>query len=97
MKRLLLLPVYFYRYCISPFLPPRCIYTPTCSSYMIEAVEKHGAFRGVILGVKRILRCHPWAKGCYDPVPNACCSHHKHRANSLGVEEPASQHTVQHK
>jgi len=69
MKFIFLLPVHVYRYCISPFLPSRCIYTPTCSAFMIEAVQVHGILRGGFLGLKRIFRCHPWAKGCYDPVP----------------------------
>jgi len=69
LQRILLFPVYVYRYGISPFLAPRCIYTPSCSSYMIEAIEKHGAMRGSFLGMKRVCRCHPWANGCYDPVP----------------------------
>ncbi len=69
MKRLFLFPVHIYRYCISPFLPSRCIYEPSCSSYMIEAIEKHGVVRGSGLGMKRLCRCHPLAKGCYDPVP----------------------------
>ena len=64
-----LLPVYFYRACISPLLPPACRYTPTCSQYMIEAVKKYGIFKGGWLGVKRILRCHPWGGSGYDPVP----------------------------
>jgi len=70
MKYIFLFPVYIYRYCISPLMASRCIYTPTCSSYMIEAVEKHGVCRGGFLGVKRLCRCRPMVKGCYDPVPN---------------------------
>ncbi len=68
-KHIFILPIYVYRYGISPFLAPRCIYTPSCSSYMIEAIEKHGVAGGSFLGVKRICRCHPWSEGCYDPVP----------------------------
>ena len=64
-----LLPVYFYRRCISPLTPPSCRYTPTCSQYMVEAVMKYGVFRGGWLGIKRILRCHPWGGSGYDPVP----------------------------
>ena len=69
MKQLVLLPVRIYRLCISPLFPSSCIYTPTCSAYMIQAVEKYGVFKGVKLGIKRILRCHPWHEGGYDPVP----------------------------
>lgn len=59
----------FYQRALSPLKPPSCRFHPTCSSYMLEAVEKHGTLRGVWLGVKRILRCHPFSKGGYDPVP----------------------------
>ena len=73
MKRLLsyilLIPIYFYRACISPMLPPSCRFTPTCSQYAIEALEKHGVIKGSALAVWRILRCNPFAKGGYDPVP----------------------------
>ncbi len=68
-RKLFLLPVYFYRACISPLTPPSCRYTPTCSQYMIEAVTKYGVFKGGWLGIKRILRCHPWGGSGYDPVP----------------------------
>lgn len=66
---IVLLPVYFYRICISPFIPPRCRYTPTCSQYAIDAVKKHGPIKGVWLAAKRIFRCHPWGGSGYDPVP----------------------------
>jgi len=57
-----------YRYLISPLFPPSCRFTPTCSQYAIEAVTRYGVCRGVSLAVWRILRCHPFAKGGYDPV-----------------------------
>ena len=66
---LLLLPIYFYRTCISPFIPPSCRYTPTCSQYAIEALKKHGPIKGLYLAIRRILRCHPWGGSGYDPVP----------------------------
>ena len=73
MKRLLsyllLLPIYFYRKCISPMTSPSCRFTPTCSQYAVEAIKKHGPFKGLYLAVKRILRCHPWGGSGYDPVP----------------------------
>lgn len=58
-----------YKKVISPLLPSSCIYTPSCSSYAIEALKKHGTVQGLILSIKRIFRCHPWHKGGYDPVP----------------------------
>lgn len=69
MRYLLIALVRFYQGAVSPFLPNACRYTPTCSQYMIEAVQKHGAFRGGWLGLKRIARCHPWGGHGYDPVP----------------------------
>lgn len=66
---LLVIPIKFYQYCISPLLPPSCKYVPTCSQYAIEALRKHGPLKGIWLAVKRLLRCAPWGKGGYDPVP----------------------------
>ena len=59
----------FYKREISPMLPPCCRYTPTCSEYAMQAVEKYGAVKGGWLAAKRILRCHPFHEGGYDPVP----------------------------
>lgn len=67
--RLLVLMVRFYQTAISPYLGPSCRYTPTCSQYFIEAVKKHGPLKGGYLGIRRILRCHPWGGHGYDPVP----------------------------
>ncbi|MBQ2122059.1 MAG: membrane protein insertion efficiency factor YidD [Bacteroidaceae bacterium] len=66
---ILILPIRFYRKCISPLTPPACRYTPTCSQYAIEALQKHGPIKGLYLAVRRILRCHPWGGHGYDPVP----------------------------
>lgn len=66
---LLIAPVRGYKLWISPLLPAACRYTPTCSAYMIEAIEAHGALRGVWLGSRRICRCHPWGGHGWDPVP----------------------------
>lgn len=66
---LLLAPIYFYRAAISPYTPAACRYTPTCSQYAIEAIKKWGPFKGLLLAVKRLLRCHPWGGSGYDPVP----------------------------
>lgn len=67
--KLLSYPIRFYRRYISPNKPPCCIYTPTCSQYALEALEEWGAVRGLLLTAWRILRCNPFAKGGYDPVP----------------------------
>ncbi|NDW19620.1 membrane protein insertion efficiency factor YidD [Dysgonomonas sp. 216] len=66
---ILLLPIHFYRYSISPLFPPSCRYTPTCSEYAIQAIKKYGPFKGLWLAIKRFLRCHPWGGSGYDPVP----------------------------
>ncbi|MDR1344603.1 MAG: membrane protein insertion efficiency factor YidD [Tannerellaceae bacterium] len=66
---LMLAPVYFYKYCISPYTPASCRYVPTCSEYTMQALKKHGPVKGLLLAVKRILRCHPWGGSGYDPVP----------------------------
>ena len=68
MKRMFMLLIKFYRMFISPLKPPSCRYIPTCSEYALLAVEKYGALRGGWMAVKRILRCHPFHKGGYDPV-----------------------------
>ncbi len=57
-----------YKYVLSPILPPSCRYLPTCSSYMIEALRKHGPVSGLWMGIKRISSCHPWGGSGYDPV-----------------------------
>ncbi|MDW7772261.1 MAG: membrane protein insertion efficiency factor YidD [Desulfobulbaceae bacterium] len=57
-----------YKRFISPFLPPSCRFTPTCSEYAIEAFRRYGLFRGLMLSLSRLFRCHPFAKGGYDPV-----------------------------
>ena len=66
---LVLLPVRFYRLFISPLIPSSCSYTPTCSEYALQAVQKYGPVKGVLLAIRRILRCHPWGGHGYDPVP----------------------------
>ena len=66
---LLLLPIYFYKGAISPLTPPSCRFTPSCSTYAIEAIRRHGPLRGLYLAICRILRCHPWGGSGYDPVP----------------------------
>jgi len=72
-RRLARLLVHGYRYFISPLLGPRCRFHPTCSEYALEALERHGVLRGGWLSLRRLLRCHPWHSGGYDPVPG--CRH----------------------
>lgn len=67
--RLMLALIRFYRGYISPMFPPVCRFTPTCSQYALEAIQKYGAWRGGWLALKRICRCHPWGGSGYDPVP----------------------------
>ena len=66
---LLMLPIRFYRKYISPLTPPSCRFTPTCSEYAIEAITKHGPFKGTWLAIRRVLRCRPGGGSGYDPVP----------------------------
>jgi uncharacterized protein len=68
-KKLFILPIRFYQVAISPMLGPKCRYQPTCSHYMVEAIQEWGILKGTWLGVKRIGSCHPWGGHGYDPVP----------------------------
>ncbi len=69
MKGIVLAVLRFYQRFVSPMFPPSCRYTPTCSQYTYEAIEKYGVLKGTWLGVKRVARCHPFHPGGYDPVP----------------------------
>ncbi|MDR0446758.1 MAG: membrane protein insertion efficiency factor YidD [Oscillospiraceae bacterium] len=69
MKKLFLAFIAFYRRKISPATPPACRFVPTCSQYAYEAIEQYGALRGGYLALRRLLRCHPFHRGGYDPVP----------------------------
>ncbi|MDZ7266230.1 MAG: membrane protein insertion efficiency factor YidD [candidate division KSB1 bacterium] len=69
MKTILVLLIRVYQRVLSPALPPACRFYPSCSEYTCQAILKHGALKGVYLGVRRLLRCHPWHAGGYDPVP----------------------------
>ena len=75
MRRLLIVLIRFYQLAVSPYLAPSCRFTPTCSTYAVEAIRDHGIFRGSWLALCRIGRCRPGCEGGYDPVP---CNHHTH-------------------
>jgi len=69
MKRVLMALIHAYRYLLSPWWGQQCRFTPTCSEYALEAIERHGSVHGSWLAVRRIARCHPWQPGGFDPVP----------------------------
>ena len=69
-RNLIIASLRAYRYCIGPLFPPTCRFWPSCSAYAIEAVETHGAARGLWLSTKRLSRCHPWHPGGVDTVPS---------------------------
>lgn len=69
LKIIFILPIRFYQYAISPLLGPSCRFKPTCSHYMVGAIEEWGIFKGLWLGIKRISKCHPWGSHGHDPVP----------------------------
>lgn len=69
MKKIFIGLIRGYQRFISPLFPPSCRYYPTCSNYSVQAIQKHGAIKGSLMGIARILRCHPFVKGGYDPVP----------------------------
>jgi putative membrane protein insertion efficiency factor len=69
MKQIFIALVKFYRKFISPLMGPHCRFTPTCSQYALQAFERYGAAKGLWLTVKRLVRCHPWGKSGYDPLP----------------------------
>lgn len=88
MKKLFLLIIRFYQTAISPYLPARCRYYPTCSSYAYTAISRFGALKGGLLVVMRILRCHPFHEGGYDPVPEKWdLNYYKKRQISLQKQE----------
>ncbi|MCL0318278.1 membrane protein insertion efficiency factor YidD [Apilactobacillus xinyiensis] len=80
MKTILILLVNFYKKFISPLFPPTCKYYPSCSTYMIVALRKHGVLLGLIMGIARIIRCNPCIHGGYDPVPDKFSIYRNKRA-----------------
>jgi len=76
--------LWVYQHGISPLTPPSCKFYPSCSSYAVTAVTRHGALRGTWFAVRRVLRCHPWAAGGVDDVPPVRHTHH-HRATGSSV------------
>ena len=87
LRALLIAPIRLYQWTISPLLGVNCRYAPSCSAYAVEAVATHGAVRGCWLGLRRILRCHPWGGSGYDPVPTVSqgarhdCHHAAHHSH----------------
>ncbi|WP_448520240.1 membrane protein insertion efficiency factor YidD [Rhodoflexus sp.] len=69
LKRFVIFLLRIYQAAISPLYPASCRFVPTCSEYMVQAVEKHGIIKGFLLGLRRIGRCHPWGGSGYDPIP----------------------------
>jgi len=78
LKNILILLIKGYKAFISPLFPPSCRFNPTCSQYGLEAISRFGAFKGGYLTIKRILRCHPFHPGGYDPVPPVIDTHNHH-------------------
>jgi uncharacterized protein len=83
LRAALIAPIRLYQWTLSPLLGFNCRYAPSCSAYAIEAIATHGAARGLWLGLKRILRCHPWGGSGYDPVPASrhTCHHPAHHSH----------------
>ena len=75
-RKILCGPIYIYQWIISPIFPANCRYSPTCSNYAIEAIERHGGLRGSWLTIRRVFRCHPWGGAGIDPVPDLSDNHH---------------------
>lgn len=78
LARVFAIPVYLYRLTLSAWIGNSCRFQPTCSAYALEALEKHGAFKGAYLALHRIIRCNPWGGEGYDPVP-PCKHDHSHK------------------
>ena len=90
-RRALLAAIGFYSRAVSPALPPRCRFYPTCSAYAAEAIEVHGAARGTGLALVRLLKCAPWHPGGVDPVPSPSGTGEAGRSSNPAAESPASR------
>jgi len=88
-KKLCILFVKGYQLFISPFLGNNCRFYPSCSQYMIQAIEEFGAIKGIYLGMKRLSKCHPWHEGGIDPVPS--CQHKEKKKQSISEEQSTSE------
>ncbi len=93
LRLLVLLPIRFYQWVISPLLPAACRYQPTCSAYAVEAITRHGILAGGWLTLRRLLRCHPWGGSGFDPVPphlhrQHACRHHPHAHHHPSICPP---------
>ena len=78
-----LIPIYFYKWVISPYTPASCRHEPTCSTYAVEAIKMHGPFTGGWLALKRLSKCHPWGTHGYDPVPKIIVKEYKPKKKSI--------------
>lgn len=95
MKHVLILLLRGYRFAISPLYGQVCRYHPSCSAYALQAVTEHGSLRGSWLSFRRVMRCHPWAEGGYDPVPPAAGHRsHDHDHGGSATTEPSSAPTL---
>jgi uncharacterized protein len=90
MARVLMAAVTGYRMFVSPLLPPRCRFYPSCSAYALEALRVHGAARGTWLAARRVARCHPFNPGGYDPVPRPRARRARTWAGPLTIEKQGS-------
>lgn len=92
MRKIFILLIRGYQIFLSPVFGQHCRYTPTCSTYAIEALQQHGAIRGSWLAIKRLVSCNPWHEGGYDPVPGC-----EHAHNEKSAENTKEDHKHHHK
>ncbi len=97
LRRLYCMPIHFYRKHISPLLPPVCRFRPTCSAYALQAIERFGIFGGTWLGTLRILRCNPFSKGGWDPVPLQFDILGRHKIPQPDPLSPAQRHALEYR